>query len=774
MDKNNIRNNRIPKEFDIILRNNKKNLNVNTVDINSSSFPHKINGIQQDIKKINTNNLPPLFRKKKMIKSISFKDIKPSLAKINIILDENSIPEEVKVKSFIQHISDLINDRKKNIIKENQFKENNFEKQRKLIEYFDKLPELILNKVQNKINNYYKNYSENNNDIITNNITEIFNSPVIKYKFLEKVINSITHKVNFIDFNTYESYEREVVNTINNEFTKLISIGNQIVHLNLGPYDNSIQPKYIFSVDKFFEKYDSENNTLLKNKEKSLSMSNFRKTNLCNNNNLLNTNKNVKKTKNDIDEIYNLLKKDISIEIKQKLKEEEVEKFKEMNDLKKKKETNNNEEKIFQEKYQNIKITNDEENEILKSKNSNFIKPIYKSKSSSNFYHTKNNLNKTNFSNKNVNYRNNNLVQKKNKDKTKSTMISSIDYSNEKEKQYSIFRNYYDESLNKISRRKYNENRNINSNRLLKNRKINLINRKYFNNFKNKKGSYSNFSKEKKKNISNPNNNNLNNEEAQNTKKSNLDLLLEKIDLGIKHLEIGKKKTEEDEKKIEDKNKKLEDEKKKKEEKEEKEKKEEKKEKKNNEDESLNNSFHIFTKQTYLKFQKNKILLKDLKRKNKSEEKKYIRRKFKLSKEFNERLISNSQNNSIIKKLNIKKTRNKIYLRKFQIFDNEINENLVISSSYKNSKLYEFKKKIKKMKKITIEEYLNYLRENICSIKLFNEPNSEEKRINQFIKNLNEDLKTQQEIYNLLNSKCKVIDKKLIISSSIPFTTNIN
>ena len=29
-------------------------------------------------------------------------------------VQENSIPEEVKVKSFIQHISDLINDRKKN------------------------------------------------------------------------------------------------------------------------------------------------------------------------------------------------------------------------------------------------------------------------------------------------------------------------------------------------------------------------------------------------------------------------------------------------------------------------------------------------------------------------------------------------------------------------------------------------------------------------------------------------------------------------------------
>jgi hypothetical protein len=77
------------------------------------------------------------------------------------------------------------------------------------------------------------------------------------------------------------------------------------------------------------------------------------------------------------------------------------------------------------------------------------------------------------------------------------------------------------------------------------------------------------------------------------------------------------------------------------------------------------------------------------------------------------------------------------------------------------------------MKKITIEEYLNYLKKNISSIKLFNEPNSEEKRINQFIENLNDELETQQIIYKILSSKCKVIDKELLISSSIPFTSNI-
>ena len=83
-------------------------------------------------------------------------------------------------------------------------------------------------------------------------------------------------------------------------------------------------------------------------------------------------------------------------------------------------------------------------------------------------------------------------------------------------------------------------------------------------------------------------------------------------------MEFGKKNTEEDEKKkLEEKNKNLEEEKKKKNEKE---------RKKNVEDESFNNSFDIFTKQIYLKFQRNKILLKDLNRKYKSEEKNYIRK----------------------------------------------------------------------------------------------------------------------------------------------------
>ena len=45
MEKIYYRNNKIPKEFDIILRN-KKNVNINTVDFNSFSIPHDINEIK--------------------------------------------------------------------------------------------------------------------------------------------------------------------------------------------------------------------------------------------------------------------------------------------------------------------------------------------------------------------------------------------------------------------------------------------------------------------------------------------------------------------------------------------------------------------------------------------------------------------------------------------------------------------------------------------------------------------------------------------------------
>ena len=90
-----------------------------------------------------------------------------------------------------------------------------------------------------------------------------------------------------------------------------------------------------------------------------------------------------------------------------------------------------------------------------------------------------------------------------------------------------------------------------------------------------------------------------------------------------------------------------------------------------------------------------------------------------------------------------------------------------------NSKLNEFKRKIIKMKKIDIQTYLSYLKENYILNQLTNEENSSEKRINRFIRKLNDDLISTHKIYNYLSSKCKVIDKKVIIKSS-NLLSNIN
>ena len=90
-----------------------------------------------------------------------------------------------------------------------------------------------------------------------------------------------------------------------------------------------------------------------------------------------------------------------------------------------------------------------------------------------------------------------------------------------------------------------------------------------------------------------------------------------------------------------------------------------------------------------------------------------------------------------------------------------------------NSKLNEFKRKIIKMKKIDIQTYLSYLKENYILNQLTNEENSSEKRINRFIRKLNDDLNSTHKIYNYLSSKCKVIDKKVIIKSS-NLLSNIN
>ena len=762
-------------EFNIILPNKKE---IKTIDINSFSLPEEK---KENNKNLKLNyNLPPLYRNKKLKKSISTRNIKSSVSTINIILDDNYVSDEIKNQTSIEYIIDLINEKKKYLIEneEEDFNEEKFEKQRIILEYFDKLPETILNIIHNQINYYNNNYFEN--DIITNNINQIFQTPKIKFQFFENIIDSITHKVNFIDFNTKDSYEKNVINIINKEFNKLISTGNKSIEVNLSSNENNIIQSNNLSINKFIKKNDSLNSENKINSENK-TYDNFHKKKLHNNNNntytsiLYNKNNEEKKKeikifkKNEKNEIINLLNKEISPLIMEKLKKEEKQKFEEINETRKKIE-------LEKKKYEKIK---EEKLEIIKSRNYNKIKII---KSNSNPY-LKEKINKSNLINYSMNEKRINKNKKLynfNKERTKTTLINSIDNSNENNKKNSVFKNYNNEILpknNSIKTKKGKEFFNRNNKLIKSYNNINLIN-----NYVQKKNKNDieekNFSKDKtnektiNKNSSNFNekHNEITNKENSISKKLNNEneIKQKKLDLLLK--KILKEKEKED-KEIELK--------KKLEEKKEKEKLNNISEEKENlnktlENEKLNKSLEDNLNETFDGFRKiqsyflRKISVISKKPKSKSYEIYFYKKK----NSFNQKLNENIGNYSFEKSNNLNKRKTEIKIKKIQYLENEekINkENNIIQ----NSKLNEFKRKIIKMKKIDIQTYLSYLKENFILNELSNEENSSEKRINRFIRKLNDDLNSTHKIYNYLSSKCKVIDKKVIIKSS-NLLSNIN
>ena len=772
-------------EFNIILPNKKE---IKTININSFSLPEEKKENNNKSLKLNYN-LPPLYRNKKLKKSISTRNIKSSVSTINIILDDNYVSDEIKNKTSIEYIIDLINEKKKYLIEneEEDFNEEQFEKQRIILEYFDKLPETILNIIHNQINYYNNNYFEN--DIITNNMNQIFQTPKIKFKFFENIIDSITHKVNFIDFNTKDSYEKNVINIINNEFNKLISTGNKSIEVNLSSNENNINQSNNLSINKFIKKYDSLNSENKINSENK-TYDNFHKKKLHNNNNktytsiLYNKNNEEKKKeikifkKNEKNEIINLLNKEISPLIMEKLKKEEKQKFEEMNETRKKIE-------LEKKKYDKIK---EEKLEIIKSRNYDKTKMI---KSNSNPY-LKEKINKSKLINYSMNGKKINKNKKLNnfnKERTKTTLINSIDNSNENNKKISVFKNYNNEILLKNNSTKTKKEKEFfnRNNKLIKSyNNINLIN-----NYVQKKNKNDieekNFSKDKtnektiNKNSSNFNekHNEITNKENSISKKLNneneikqkkLDLLLKKIlkekEKEDKEIELKKKLEEKKEKEnlkntLEEKDNSI---------------KTLEKENLNKslEKENLNKSLEDNLNETFDRLRKiqslflRKISVISKKPKSKSFEINDYEKK----NSFNQKLNENIGNYSFEKSNNLNKRKSEIKIKKIQYLENEekINkENNVIQ----NSKLNEFKRKIIKMKKIDIQTYLSYLKENYILNQLTNEENSSEKRINRFIRKLNDDLNSTHKIYNYLSSKCKVIDKKVIIKSS-NLLSNIN
>ena len=189
-------------------------------------------------KNSNIKYIVPQENKKIILNSLTIKTLSNDFFP-NIKEDEKNI----KMNDIDLKIKELLERKKTNNL---QLKEEE-EKKRKinvqeLANFYDSIPSLIIkaniekNKGDKKISieNFYNNYSNIMNHKI--NINKFVNYPIIKYLFLHKILNTITHKVSFV--NSSYKYNNIVLNNCNNEefekqFKDFITYGYEFIPENL-------------------------------------------------------------------------------------------------------------------------------------------------------------------------------------------------------------------------------------------------------------------------------------------------------------------------------------------------------------------------------------------------------------------------------------------------------------------------------------------------------------------------------------------------------------
>ena len=160
------------------------------------------------------NYIVPLEKNNIFLNSLSIKslssDYLPSIkeTKNNYIKTMNSIDLEIKDIVEKQNL-------KKKFVKEKEQKKKKIDE---LLKYFDFLPYLIAKKNyeqnEQKKDNLFNNDSENEK----NNVKKIIN-PIIKYLYLQKILNSFKHKVDFVS-SSFIKQNEIMINDYNNEELK--------------------------------------------------------------------------------------------------------------------------------------------------------------------------------------------------------------------------------------------------------------------------------------------------------------------------------------------------------------------------------------------------------------------------------------------------------------------------------------------------------------------------------------------------------------------------
>ena len=180
------------------------------------------------------------------------------LSTYNILLDSSQ--DKLIYKAINDIILNKLTNNKKKIHEQNKLVSNKIKNDQNQIEnvkYFDFLP-IILNHLKHKTNiddlkEEYNKYLTNNKNRLSipnkqNKINKIRN-PIVRYLFLENIINNLKHIVKFINIKKKEEIEQNVIKVIGEEYSKLEN--NNLLNSNdFSTYGYEYVPKY-----RLFENY---------------------------------------------------------------------------------------------------------------------------------------------------------------------------------------------------------------------------------------------------------------------------------------------------------------------------------------------------------------------------------------------------------------------------------------------------------------------------------------------------------------------------------------
>lgn len=211
---------------------------------------------EKTLKQNSISKLPPLLRNQMLTKSMSMQQFYKTPIDIGstIKLQSNNNSDMIINKSDI-YIKQLLEKRNKDIITHSKNTKRNEE-------MFMKLPSLIESSLRNSgitslRGSPLDHLIDSDNLSRNEKIQKLINNPIVQYKFCAKIVNSITHRIQFLDSKNQELYEKDVINIINSEIDNIIedkSIANH--HRNFSTQGFEMEPQKYFPPHSLVSNYE--------------------------------------------------------------------------------------------------------------------------------------------------------------------------------------------------------------------------------------------------------------------------------------------------------------------------------------------------------------------------------------------------------------------------------------------------------------------------------------------------------------------------------------